>query len=312
VLTQVVERARREALASKEQFTHEEAGREGIFRIAAAGELLRLPDPEDTFGVIQARRRASKSLSLDSIGSTRHRANLRAALWLGATNVKAAERAQLKVLQGLAAAMASHAHEDRCRLRAIIDDASSIEPDTTEESSEPTEDNHREPPRRASGRRLYLSAGAAVVVVAALIYGGVALFDGNKPPGPGPGPTPGGSTSGGVRSASPVAGQGVINQVKACASLPRDSQGALELRSRRQAVVDGRCYPDPNLDVGAQTGLVVTSRPQRISRQDKSSTTSASRAGRTPPTWPGRRRRSGFVSTSTKPSSVCVSDLGPG
>ncbi|WP_433020538.1 hypothetical protein [Kribbella sp. CA-294648] len=249
VLAGVVERARREALASKEQYTHEESGREYAFRIAAAGELLRVPDPENTFETMQDYRSRTKTLPDNTTGSARQRAKLRAALWLGATATKTAERLEEKVPPLLAAAMASYAREQRSRLRSLLDE----DLPTDEESDvDPPVLNEDEPAESASRYRWYLRAGIALAIVAGLIWGGIALLDNDDPSKPGAGSTPESSTPTASSSTPPLAGQGIVDQVKACASLPRDSQAARDLRSNRQVVVDGRCYPDPTVDVGTQ------------------------------------------------------------
>ncbi|TCC39376.1 hypothetical protein [Kribbella sindirgiensis] len=250
VLTEVVKRARREALANKEQFTHEESGREHDFRIAAAGELLRIPDPENTFETIQEYRGRTKKLPDYARGSARQRAKLRAALWLGATATKTAERLEEKVSPVLVAAMASYAREQRGTLRALLDE----DLPTRKSGDDTPVSNGPEPAEPASRRKWYVWAAAALVVVAGLIWGGIALFDDKEPSGPGGGPTPGPSTSTGSSSTPSLAGQEIVDQVKPCASLPRDSQAAKDLRSRRQVVVDGRCFPDPTVDVGTQAG----------------------------------------------------------
>ncbi len=248
VLTAVVEQARREALASKEQFTHEESGRERAFRIAAAGELLRISDPGNTFDAIQDYRRQGKSLPSNTTGSARQRAKLRAALWLGATATKTAERLEERVAPVLTAAMASYAREQRSALRALLD-----EDMPTEEAADDTAvSNGAEPAEPASWRQRYVWAGIALVVVAGAVWGGITLFDDKEPSGPVGGSTPGPSTSTGSSTTPPLAGQEIADQVKPCASLPRDSQAAKDLRSRRQVIVDGRCFPDPTVDVGTQ------------------------------------------------------------
>ncbi|WP_432948241.1 hypothetical protein ACQPXM_13180 [Kribbella sp. CA-253562] len=246
VLVEVVERARRDALANKEQFTHQESGQERAFRIAAAGELLRIPDPANTFDEIHEYRSRSKKLPGYATGSARQRAKLRAALWLGATATKTAERREDEVLPVLAAAMASYAREQRSALRILLDDDQPLE-----ESGEESVPHEDEPTELTSPPYRYLFAAIAAVVVAGLIWGGIALLGDENPSGPVARSSPGPGTS---STTPPVAGQEVINQVEPCNSLPRDSQAAKDLRTRRQVVVDGRCYPDPSVDVGVEAG----------------------------------------------------------
>ncbi len=248
VLTEVVERTRQEALSRKEQLTHEESGQERAFWIAAAGELLRLPDPKNTCETIQEYRGRSKNLPDYTRGSTRQRAKLRAALWLGATTTKTAERLEEKVSPVLVAAMASYAREQRGALRVRLDE----DPPTEAPGDETTVPNDPDTGETTSRRRWYLWAGVAVVVVAGLIWGSVALFGDKEPLEPGAGSTPEPSSSSESSGTPSSAGQEIVNQVKPCASLPRDSQAAKDLRSRREVVVDGRCFPDPTVDVGTQ------------------------------------------------------------
>jgi hypothetical protein len=149
------------------------------------------------------------------------------------------------VIPVLAAAMASYAREQRSALRALLDDDQLLE--EPGEESIPNEDEPTEltPPYR------YLFAAMAAVVVAGLIWGGIALLSDKDPSEPVAGSSPGPSTS---SSTPAMAGQDIINQVEPCNSLPRGSQAAKDLRTRRQVVVDGRCYPDPSVDVGVEAG----------------------------------------------------------
>jgi hypothetical protein len=183
-------------------------------------------------------------------------------LWIGNTSTKTGGRWEAKLLAVLGAAIAAYAREHRAELRALIVDEPHPESESADELPVPRlapKTPGSEPPSGSGvDWKRYAWATVAVVIVAAVTVAGFALLgdDPSSNAGPGPGSA---TTSGPTFPLSSVppstfAGPRTIQDIPACSSLPRDSQWAKDLRSRKQVVVDGRCYPDPTLDVGAQTG----------------------------------------------------------
>lgn len=181
-------------------------------------------------------------------------------MWIGGTSARnvAADRLGPKLLAALESAIKVYARQHRTdRLALISHDGDPISksdevPSVPLPASDPSvESGPTRTRRRVGGKPVRLTTGT--IVVASVVAGAVALTNDDSaatlqsgPRAPGSARSSSGSTE--------VDGPQRIEGIHPCSSLPRDSQWAKDLRSRKQAVIDGRCYPDPTLNVGGQVG----------------------------------------------------------
>lgn len=264
-ISEIVSEQRLQAFEQRNDGTYRSAAKKPAFQVAAAGELLGLTD-EAMFDALSEQRCAQFGETWemlkakdDNKGSAAE-TQLRAALWVGGMSARnvAADRQGPKLLAALEAAIKVHARHHRADLRMVLAGQSKDEAQPSDQSPVPATNTEPEVQHDSgwltgAARRRLVGAGigtlltAAAAGVAVLLTTNSATNQGSTPENT---PEPTSPPSNIAESTGPQR----INEIAACSGLPRDSQWARELRSRKQVVVDGRCYPDPALQVGAQAG----------------------------------------------------------
>lgn len=244
VLEQVTTTHRAQALESRDDYTLRESGKQTG---AAAGELLGLSDESD-FALIRDLRCQQLGETWEALGGKDgHRGvvasrRLRAAMWTGSSSVKTVERRQTELLKALLAAIKAYASQPETR-DALLPPASSELSETTGERASEPQTPSSSPDRHRWAMKQWL------LVVAGVIAGGAiaAILVTLSQDDPTNSPVSNQTLTGAASSQSPT-----LDPVPPCSSLPPDSQLAKQLRTRRQVIVDGRCYPDPTVDLGTQ------------------------------------------------------------